>query len=333
MICAADLSLKFVRSALAMKLVYAPRASAILYDLLLSENNGRPFLLPANICPIVPITFFKAGVPFEFVDISRESLNMDLDHTRASLHGQSGGYGGVLYVHTYGDPSTPQDFFREIKNQFPDLLLIDDRCLCIPDLESDSSTNADVVLYSTGYAKIADLGFGGYAFLQERLNYKHRSLPFYDSDLETIEQAYKKSMKTRQPYVYVDAHWLQTDFELPSWQEYSTRVYKATESSLTHRQSINVVYNSLIPRELCLPDEYQLWRFNLRVPEKNKILNAIFNENLFASSHYASLANLMSDDSCPIAQELADHVINLFNDEHYTVEMAEQTSRIIMRSI
>ena len=316
-----------------MKLIHAPRASAILYDLLLSENDGRPFLLPANICPIVPITFFKAGVPFEFIDISRETLNMDLEQTWSRLSGRKGGYGGVLYAHTYGDPTTPREFFRDVKNRFPDLLLIDDRCLCIPDLEADSSTNADVILHSTGYAKIVDLDFGGYAFLQDGLNYKHRSLPFHREDLETIEKGYKQSIEACRPYVYVDTDWLQTDSELPLWREYSARLRADVESSLAHRQSIKVVYNSLIPGELCLPDEYQLWRFNLRIPDKKKTMDAIFQENLFASSHYASLANIMSDDFCPNAQELADHVINLFNDTHYTVEMAEKTSRIILRSL
>ena len=62
-----------------MQIVQAPRASAILYNLLKSRENSEPWLLPANICPIVPITFFKAGVPIEFVDISVENLHMDLE--------------------------------------------------------------------------------------------------------------------------------------------------------------------------------------------------------------------------------------------------------------
>jgi hypothetical protein len=62
-----------------MNIVQAPRASAILYNLLKSQDNTDPWLLPANICPIVPLTFFKAGVPFELVDISAENLHMDLE--------------------------------------------------------------------------------------------------------------------------------------------------------------------------------------------------------------------------------------------------------------
>ena len=68
-----------------METVIAPRASTILYDLLVSMRDRRTFLLPANICSIVPLTFLKAGTPFEFVDISPETLHMDLEQVQTSL--------------------------------------------------------------------------------------------------------------------------------------------------------------------------------------------------------------------------------------------------------
>ncbi|MBU1662154.1 MAG: hypothetical protein KKD28_11865, partial [Chloroflexi bacterium] len=86
-----------------MQIVQAPRASAILYNLLKSQDNSRPWLLPANICPIVPITFFKAGIPIEFVDISAETLHMDLEQAEGRLERDA--YGGILYAHTYGESS------------------------------------------------------------------------------------------------------------------------------------------------------------------------------------------------------------------------------------
>ena len=33
------------------------------------------------------------------------------------------------------------------------------------------------------------------------------------------------------------------------------------------------------------------------------------------------------------ARELAGHVINLFNDQHYTLDMAERTAEIVRRSL
>jgi hypothetical protein len=314
-----------------MQTLLAPRASAVLYDLLLSRNDRRPFLLPANICPIVPITFFKAKIPFEFVDISPDNLHIDLDQAEARLC--TGGYGGLLYVHTYGDPFTPQEFFHSVRERYPNILLVDDRCLCIPDLEPDPSSAADVTLYSTGEAKFVELGFGGYAFLNSGVNLQHQRLSFDFRDLEALKNTYDRSIETGTPYSYHDTNWLETDSDLPLWSEYTVLVRDALEKSLAQRKALNEVYTQLIPSELCLAQNYQLWRFNVQVATKQKALDSIFAAGLFASSHYESLVGIMGTGSAPKAKHLADRVINLFNDRHYTLDMAEQTANIILRSL
>ncbi len=101
-----------------MQIIQAPRASAILYNLLVRRADSRPWLLPANICPIVPITFLKARVPFEFVDISPATLHMDLMQAEERIKKRK--FGGLLYAHTYGELSTPLDFFSAMKSLDPE---------------------------------------------------------------------------------------------------------------------------------------------------------------------------------------------------------------------
>lgn len=314
-----------------MKTILAPRASAILYNLLLGRKDRRSFLLPANICPIIPLTFFKAGISFKFVDISARTLHMDLD--QASEHIKSGNFGGLLYVHTYGDPSTPGEIFKELKEISTDMLLIDDRCLCPPDLEPDPFNSADVILYSTGYAKVVDGGMGGFAFLGEDLSYQPHHLAFNPHDLESVEKNVKRSIELHERYSKSESNWLQTDSDLPDWPKFVRQVIEEKEKSIAHRRSINAVYNSLLPLDFCLDEQYQLWRFNLRLPHKKETLSAIFEANLFASSHYASLAGILSEGTCPVAQQLSGEVINLFNDAHFTLQMAERTAEIVLRNL
>jgi hypothetical protein len=314
-----------------MKIVQAPRASAILYNLLSGCRGKGSFLLPANICPIVPMTFFKAKVSFEFIDISVKTLHMDLDKAHELIKSRK--VGGILYAHTYGDPFTPGDFFTEIKEQYPDVLIIDDRCLCVPDLVPDPTSEADATLYSTGYGKIVDEVRSGYAYLREDLLYSLHQLPFQNRDLVELEKNYKRSIEASETYFYNDSNWLQMEMELPAFPEFIKLVDDATERSITHRRSINAVYNSLIPSDLCLGEPYQLWRFSVRLPDNKKTLGAIFDAHLFASSHYASLAGIMGEGDCPVARHLAGEVVNLFNDHHYTLEMAERTAQIVLRSI
>jgi dTDP-4-dehydrorhamnose 3,5-epimerase-like enzyme len=80
-----------------------------------------------------------------------------------------------------------------------------------------------------------------------------------------------------------------------------------------------------------LSPEYQRWRFNIFVDEKEELLQKIFANGLFASSHYASLAGIMDNGMAPNAEILYKRVINLFNDLRVGVEQAEKLVEIISR--
>ena len=314
-----------------MQIVQAPRASAILYSLLVHRAERKPWLLPANICPVVPLTFLKARVPFEFVDISPTTLHMDLEQAEGLVRERQ--FGGLLYAHTYGETSTPNGFFESIKHVSRELLIIDDRCLCIPGLEPDPANQADIQLYSTGYAKVVDLSTGGYAFMREDIPYVPASLPFQPKYHEELEKAYKASVSQRMRFFYYDSDWLETSTLVPAWETYLERIEKRLVQSLEQRISLNQIYSSLLPEEIQFPGGFQTWRFNIRVKDKQLILDRIFSAGLFASSHYASLAGIMDDGKAPHAEHLAAGVINLFNDHHFTAEKAEQVCKVIVENL
>jgi hypothetical protein len=314
-----------------MQIVQAPRASAIIYNLLVSRPDTRPWLLPANICPIVPITFLKARVPFDLVDISEHTLHIDLDPVHELLKTRK--FGGFLYAHTYGEPSTPQDFFKNIKMDFPEVFVLDDRCLCIPEAKPVVDTNADLSLYSTGYSKFVELNRGGYAFLKDDVNYQPSKLPFNGKDLEYVKQVYNQAVQDRSMFEYHDSDWLETHSDLPAWYDYCHQIESSFFAAVETRAEINRVYLEKLPREIQLPKEYQNWRFNIRVKDRKKILDAIFEARLFASSHYASLAGIMTEGHAPKAESLAGEVINLFNDRHFTPSQAEKACHVILENL
>lgn len=311
-------------------IVTARRACAILFNLLSKRADRRPFLLPANICPVVPLTFLKSRMSFEFVDIDPVTLGMDSVLVRKRV--RSGKFGGLLYAHTYGNPDTPRELFAEIKQANEEIMVIDDRCLCIPDLEPGRGNPADVLLYSTGYAKIMDIGFGGYGFIRDDLDYRPHALPFSEVDLATVEAGYKASLAGHESFAYVDSDWLQMG-PAPRWEDLCQQITQALPASLEQRRKLNAIYHERIPDTICLPEKFQLWRFNLRFPDKLGILRKLQQAGLFASSHYASLAGIFAPGHCPQAETLHAKVVNLFNDQHYTIEMAEQTCDIIRTAL
>ena len=158
-----------------MKRIIGPRASTLLYNALLanreSYGKGR-FILPANVCPIVPVTFLKAGIQVEFLDIDFKSQCISEFHLLSRVKSDSGSIAGVLFVHSYGSKQNTSDIFAELKEIKKELFLIDDYCIGIPEIGTNQQNNsADLILYSTGYAKFVEFGYGGFGYLNDRAAY------------------------------------------------------------------------------------------------------------------------------------------------------------------
>lgn len=314
--------------------IIGARASSVLYRILAARTDRRPFLLPANICPIVPIAFMKAGMPFELVDIAPDTLHMDLDV--ALSRARSGAIGGVLYAHTYGEASTPYAAFAALKAADRSLLLIDDRCLCKPDLERDARNAADVILYSTGHAKVVQLGLGGYAFVADSLPLQAEALA-YDPDADAaVEKDYKRALAERQRFEYRDSPWLRLQLDPAlSWSDLRSRILAMAPEAAAHSRALNAIYAARLPAALQLPAAYQDWRFNLRVDpaRRDDLMQKVFAAGLFCSAHYASLGGIMGDGQFPVANSLAASVLNLFNDHHFSADKAERVCEVILNEL
>jgi hypothetical protein len=308
----------------------ANRASVILFNLLSLRQDRRPFLLPANICPIVPAVFQKVGFSFEFVDISKEDYCIDRELVSELV--RSHRYGGVLLVRTYGYYRNLSSFFRELRNTDEDILIVDDRCLCEPSFESPMEA-AGVVLYSTGPMKYADLGFGGYAFIEEHVPYRHHSLSYSQTALQCLEENYKRSIDRGERFAYTDDDWLDGRDPAFPLAEYRDAVISEISRSRSRKTRINNYYRSVLPPEILLGEQWNNWRFCIRVKDKARLLKNIFSNGLFASSHYASLAGIFGPGDAPVTGRLHESVINLFNDRHISMNQVEELTFLVNKHV
>lgn len=278
------------------QLVTAYRASKILYNFLKSnqERIHAPFLIPANVCSNVPETLDEAGVTYRFVDIDARTLCMDeqyvLDYAKE--------ISGIVMVHTYGVETDFAPFYRQLRAANPDILIVDDRCLCMPSFEPQTY-DADLVLYSFSEKKQVNLGKGAMAYVGENVRYDDYPNP-------------AQSFLTNE-----------------EWKLNEGEVLAAMDAAIAHKEKLNAIYRKELPKEIQLPDAYQHWRFNILVKNKNEILKALFDAGLFASSHYKAL----SEESAPIATNLSAYVINLFNDSYFTEKQAKECCEIILRNV
>lgn len=289
--------------------------------------------MPANVCPVVPLTFLKAQVKFKFIDICEESKCIDEGLVLEELNCNQDEHYGLLYVRSYGQSLNVKSFFQQVKSLSRDLFIIDDRCLTIPEPYLETfDRNVDLLLYSTGYSKNVELSFGGFAYLSEVYDYSRIELAFKQEDHEHQIGLLRDCIEENRIFQYIDNDWLGDTSLALNETEYRSKVLQQIPIVSNHKKSINDIYDSLLPNEIKQGISKD-WRYNINVKRKKRILKEIFASGLFASSHYASIPKIFGLEDCPVAAKCHEVSINLFNDHRVDGQFATKICDIIIQNI
>jgi hypothetical protein len=310
-----------------VELIKANRASAILYLFLTTRNKpGDHYLLPTNICPEVVLVFLKAGIRLTFLDLETENLGLEPNEIQNVLEREK--VNGILYNHTYGNEYVPIQFLEYIKKELPDIYLIDDRCLCFPN-QNYSNGLFDLVLFSTGPRKQIDIGYGGYGFLKgEDLNRQNitRSI----KDFEYVRTLSKELPEIEKWKEAASLNWLEVkQFDLNG--SYFDELFGAETKQVLHKKVLKEIYYKNIPQEFLMDKKYNDWRVQIRVKNKKRLLEMIFNAGMFAGDHYRSLGTWLDKRNFPVGERLEKEVVNLFIDLNIGQEEALQLSSLIKK--
>lgn len=304
----------------------ANRACSLLYCYVKQQSKGV-WLLPVNVCPVVPLTLCLLGVKFIFIDISKQTLCVDIQKCVELLKSHTEKIVGIVYVRTYGFLSDTTIDFSTLRAYNPQLTIIDDRCLCIPG-DTVNSFGADMVLYSTGHCKQIDLGGGGLAFSRLPIKKVNSNDLMYDGTDE--EALYKKAYSEHKILTAMPKGWLRLGpYTEP--HQYINIINERIPLRIAQRERLNNIYQCNLPSSIQFPKAYQAWRFNILIPKnkKQKILDAIFEAGLFASSHYHSANRLFDNCHFINSDQLFSQVVNLFNDDNYSETKAYKTCEVI----
>lgn len=305
---------------------FANRASAVLCNFLNSIEITKPFLLPSNVCPVVPLSFLKAGVDFDFVDIdSTHAMSKDICLSKL----RTGEYAGLLFVHAYGKEFDNNDFYATVKSIDKNLLIFDDRCLCLPDISEILPDNVDLQLFSTGYAKYVELSYGGFG-KSNLSGIKSVNLD-YDNETEIKQQVYiKQCLKNHEKYnLDPNLPWIDFSPLKMEKEEYFSIIEKKKIKVKQGKDIINEIYTKLLPKSIQVEKELNNWRYIIMVENQQEVLKAIFEHNLFAGTNFPSVSYLFKGISSPVAEKEASHIINLFNDFRISEEQAIEICNVI----
>lgn len=301
------------------------RASKILYNFLVSNNIKGPFILPANVCGIIPLTFHYAKVKFDFFDIQNDNLCIDQNKVLENVNN----YIGLLFVRTYGIEDNFEMFFKKLKTKNPNFIIIDDCCLCMPNLNEELKNNVDLKLYSLGYAKQIDLKIGSFGYLSSIYKYNNIYLDKFDSThFELFETELKNAVNSYKLLEIKDYYFLDNAEYVINKQ----LIEEGIHLSKCHKNKLNEIYKKELPTSIQMNSNFQNWRFNIVLKdeiEKKKILELLFENKLFASSHYYPISITLKNQLAPNSLFLHKRVINLFNDFYYTEQQAIETCKII----
>jgi dTDP-4-amino-4,6-dideoxygalactose transaminase len=282
-------------------ILFEDRAATVLYNVL-SKIKNKKFLLPLNICPIVPDTFLRAGKEFEFVDIDTKTLSMD-ENTALNMIKNDNSIDGVLFVKTFGVEFESETFYKKIKELNQDVFIIDDMCPAIQKFDWDiENSHAQMALFSSGYSKFVDIGYGGYGFVKD----------------DIFKGVFEDKQKTKE------------------FMEYKNIILAEIPKMIEHKSMLNQIYSQNIDPKYHLGEEFNNWRFSILVDNKQEILDDIFKtDTLFASSHYPQVDFEYKTD--PIknsnTHKIHSKIINLFNDFRYTKDKTYKTIDIINKHL
>ena len=253
-----------------MRVVYDSRASAIIYNLIKSNINhfkDKQIILPSNICPIVPISLMKADIDFIFIDIDRETLCLDHKLLLDFLKTKGPIISCIFYVRTFGYIEDLEVLFNNIVDNYPNILIVDDRCAGIPDFSLKERTKSHIVLFSTGYAKYVEIGWGGFAFIDPNIEYNRNELVFNNGDHERLIADINASISKQSIFNYKHNDWLENSIKMPL-ERYIDIILKEIIKVKNHKNQLNAIYREYIPKEISLMDGFQNWRFSLFVDKK-----------------------------------------------------------------
>jgi len=329
-----------------VRIVTAPRASQLIHAIVAGQLSRRPecrhWLVPANACDAVYLSLMSAGASFDVVDINPINYCLDVDQAIERLSSDRP-HAGLIYIHGYGaSGSAAADMGRLREAAGPRAAIIDDRCLCPPAVAPEPAGvgPADAIVYSTGYGKVLDLAHGGHAFVSERLALQPVAGVF-DPDAEAglIEVLRTKLDSEGQRQGGNDqqvsdwlAHWLPVA-PGPAWTSLRRDIERALPGVLDHKRRLNDVYRTQLPEQVVLPGVEHLWRYTIRVPDRDRLLEKVFDAGLFASAHFRSFRSHRDARRCPVAHVVQCSTVNLFNDKNFSVDQAARVSEIIVEHL
>ena len=313
--------------------IMVSRAATGIYLILKSLGiEGKKILFPANICYAAIYPAVYAGNVPVFCDVDAETGNLNLALIERKIQ-EIPEIEALVLPHMYGNPV--QDI-KEIKvfcNQHSILLIEDCASAMGASIEGENvGMFGDYVIYSTGYAKTLDVGFGGIIASDHKLHEMekmYRQLPMQSKQSEWNQEFFSKlyrlirneKKQTLAPFLYRGLYENVKDMYVYQIEPERENVIRTAlwrlEDEIVIRRENCELYHQLIKENDCIK-KYVFaegavpWRYNLFVLANRKELIAYSLERgLPISDWYPDVTEIFGvTEMFPNTKSMEEKIIN-----------------------
>lgn len=307
------------------------RAATGIYLILMAEHlSGGEILAPANLCYAGLFPAVYADMKIRFCDVNSITGNVTLETLQAAF---TSSVRAAIIPHMYGQPVCEMKEIAEFCHMH-NVLLIED-CASAMGAKAEYTLGAmgDYTVYSTGYSKTLDLGYGGLVCSNrslEELEKLEQNLPSLTCEDEETISFFSKLYRT------IRNHGAGTPLEKAIYQA----LPECLKTSFLHcidQDQKEKVFNTIKQlsqviqerrrklqsyKDALMSSSWRLypysegavpWRMSLFVPEERReaLIQLMLNEKVPVSDWYPRVTPIFMDDGqYPGAQWHEKHILN-----------------------
>lgn len=292
--------------------------------------KGKGILVPSNICyaAVLPIIF--AGYKPVFCDVDSRSGNVTTESIKRSCFKN---VVAAVIPHMYGNPIPEMKEIVEFLHSCKVVVIEDCASLMSRDGEIYiPGTLGDFTIYSTGYSKTIDIGFGGLLYSK---NYDLKRAEKLEQSFGVWDDCYKNEWNEFSKIYRILRNDGQTTnlasiiySNLPETLHKSYNYSISTEEKKRIISSINDLDRIVAERrrryqiyiellDSCSSDLYPYersavpWRFNLLIEHKHDFIEQCLHHNLPVSDWYPRVTPVFQNSDCFVGAEWhEDHIVN-----------------------
>ncbi|MBL7996094.1 DegT/DnrJ/EryC1/StrS aminotransferase family protein [bacterium] len=333
--------------------VFTGRGSTALWSILKSLNRpNAKVLLPVNICEIVYPIVKKAGMIPKFYDVNEFDGNAKLENIQDAFTGDES---VLLAVHNFGLPIDIDKISAWVVEN--NLFMIEDVCNSLGGKFNDKPLGlwGDAAIFSFGYAKVIEHGFGGAAFVKDKnlrkeVEHLTNSLETYSDVHRLKDSEFQKQLRDirlneehQAPSTYLPLYKNYSDFLLYKIDAQAKKEILACMQTLEQNVELRAkkasMYRTKIRSNKVQHIDHKegqiYWRYNLLVdsPERQDLIDKLRGNNLLVSTWYPPIAELFEKNvdkkKYSGSYRFRDKVVNLFVDHRVTESDISKTIDII----